>query len=59
MTQVNDPIFVEEVNRIYAKSYASDFEHAIHDEFLVWYFKQPEIMTQKQAINKFWNERLN
>lgn len=49
----------DELNRINAKSCASDFEMMVNEEFQVWYFKQPEIMTQKQALNKFWNERLN
>lgn len=49
----------DELNRVNAKSCASDFEMMVNEEFQAWYFKQPEIMTQKQALNKFWNERLN
>lgn len=59
MNQVNDDVFIDEANRIYAKSCASDFEMMVNEEFQAWYFKQPEIMTQNQALNKFWNERLN
>lgn len=49
----------DELNRINAKSVSSDFEMTINDEFMEWSTRQPEIMTYRQALNKFWNERLN
>lgn len=49
-----------EVNRINAGERNSDFEYAVMADISEWIMLQPRTpMEMKNAINAFWNERLN
>lgn len=49
-----------EVNRINAGEQNSDFEYAVMADISEWIMLQPRTpMEMKNAINAFWNERLN
>lgn len=55
-----DYAMADEVARLYPDSVSSDFEDSVRGEIIEWIMSQPKIFDDmKNAINAYWNERLN
>ena len=55
-----DYAMADEVARLYPDNVSSDFEDSVRGEIIEWIMSQPKIFDDmKNAINAYWNERLN
>jgi hypothetical protein len=57
---VMEDIVIDEARRVNAKPCSSEFEISMMGEIAEWIMSQPEVFhDMKNAINAYWNERLN
>jgi hypothetical protein len=55
-----EDIVIDEGRRVNAKTCSSEFELSVFGEIAEWIMSQPfRFENMKNAINAYWNERLN